>query len=253
MAKVYLMPPDPSCDEQHWWNPYGVLKRAFMSGNKSRHTFVSEVGEADVIIIVGPMRNSRFPITLLTHPVVRAYKDKCIWFSTEDSAFPFLPGMYVSLSQSHFNQKYYRGGFYPHVAQVEPFEPFSLDGPFKYLFSFVGSFDTHEVRRRIGMISDSRAMIRNTDKEPGRGYNQSAEVYKDYKELFNHSLKFSKFILCPRGKCSSSIRLFQVMKARRVPVVISDDWVRPPHVPWDDFCVFLRERERVLSLTYWLK
>ena len=41
----------------------------------------------------------------------------------------------------------------------------------------------------------------------------------------------------------SSYRLFEVMRAGRVPVFISDSWVRPEGPDWDAFVVFVKERE----------
>lgn len=243
MAKVCLMPADPTHDENHWANPYGVFKRAFMKSKDWQHLLLEDPDKADVIIICGPLRNSRFPIALLSNSVIRKNMHKCVWFSTEDDAFQFLVGIYTSLINKGLDRKYFRGGFYPHVALGAPLEPFSLEADFKYLFSFCGSFDTHRVRERIGLITHPRGKIKNTDKDPGRGYGQGSEVYGDYAKQLVDSIMLSKFVLCPRGKCPSSHRLFQTMKARRVPVVISDDWERPPHVPWDVFCVFVRERD----------
>jgi hypothetical protein len=56
-------------------------------------------------------------------------------------------------------------------------------------------------------------------------------------------MRESKFILCPRGMCPSSVRLFETMKAGRVPVVISDEWVPPPEVPWREFAIVVRESD----------
>jgi hypothetical protein len=62
------------------------------------------------------------------------------------------------------------------------------------------------------------------------------------REYFEH-LRAAKFILCPRGNGVGSIRLFETMQAARVPVIISDDYVLPPHVDWEGCAVRIRERD----------
>ncbi|NJC27870.1 hypothetical protein GGR27_003388 [Lewinella antarctica] len=37
------------------------------------------------------------------------------------------------------------------------------------------------------------------------------------------------------------MRLFEAMRAARVPVVIADDWVRPPFVDWSSCCIMIKE------------
>jgi hypothetical protein len=51
----------------------------------------------------------------------------------------------------------------------------------------------------------------------------------------------SKFILCPRGIGTSSLRLFETLQAGRVPVIVSDDWVPPRGPDWPRFAVFVAE------------
>jgi len=53
----------------------------------------------------------------------------------------------------------------------------------------------------------------------------------------------SRFVLCPRGAGSGSIRLFEVMQAGVAPVLISDDYLLPAHVPWDTFLIRVAERD----------
>jgi len=56
-------------------------------------------------------------------------------------------------------------------------------------------------------------------------------------------LQKSKFILCPRGFSPSSWRCFETMKVGRVPVIVSDEWVPPPGLPWDKFSIRIPEAE----------
>ena len=47
------------------------------------------------------------------------------------------------------------------------------------------------------------------------------------RERFRSVMGRSRFVLCPRGKGTSSIRLYEALAYGCVPVIISDDWVAP--------------------------
>ena len=51
----------------------------------------------------------------------------------------------------------------------------------------------------------------------------------------------SKFILCPRGLGSSTIRVQEAMQAGRVPVIIAIDWVAPTGPAWEEFSLRVPE------------
>ena len=50
-------------------------------------------------------------------------------------------------------------------------------------------------------------------------------------------------MLCPSGVSPSTVRLFEVMKTGRVPVIISDEWVPPEGPDWASFSVRVPESE----------
>jgi hypothetical protein len=86
-------------------------------------------------------------------------------------------------------------------------------------------------------------LIVDTSESAARRRGNSPAVYRDYQAQYKKSLLKSKFILCPAGGCPSTIRIFETMKAGRVPVIIADEWVPPPNIPWRDFCLFIREKD----------
>jgi hypothetical protein len=53
----------------------------------------------------------------------------------------------------------------------------------------------------------------------------------------------SQFVLCPRGYASSTWRLYETMKAGRVPVIISDQWVPPIGPAWETCSIRVREKD----------
>ncbi len=241
MAKVFLL--SEGLDEEHWNNNSSVIRHAFRTGHDGGHSLVSNPEEADLIIVACNSRNSVFPIDLLLNPIVKEYPRKCIRLSTADYELPCLPGFYTSLEKRYWNRKYLSGGWYPHVTQRPPYEPFTLDMEFRYLFSFMGSFGTHPVRDSIGKLADTRGVSVDTSGHSGYLKGQREGTYRKFKNDYLDLIRRSKFVLCPRGRCPSTIRLYEVMKAGRVPVIISDQWVKPSRVPWDEFCVMIPEEQ----------
>jgi len=54
----------------------------------------------------------------------------------------------------------------------------------------------------------------------------------------------SKYVLCPSGSgATCGTRLFDMMQAGIAPVIICDKWVRPPGPNWDEFALFVAERD----------
>jgi Exostosin family len=53
----------------------------------------------------------------------------------------------------------------------------------------------------------------------------------------------SKFVLCPRGVGVSSMRLFESMAMARSPVILSDEWVPLPTIPWEQFSIRVAESD----------
>jgi hypothetical protein len=60
---------------------------------------------------------------------------------------------------------------------------------------------------------------------------------------YAQQISASKFILCPAGFGLSSYRIFEAMRCGRAPVIIADDWSPPPGIRWDDFAIFVPERD----------
>jgi hypothetical protein len=63
----------------------------------------------------------------------------------------------------------------------------------------------------------------------------------DERTRYGDIIARSKFVLCPRGYACSSWRLFETMKAGRVPVIISDQWVPPAGIAWECFSIRVRQ------------
>jgi hypothetical protein len=250
MIKVFLFSTfrDPEKDT-HWASPYLALRKAFAENQSDDWQLVDTPAAADLVLICPRAQNPVFPMEVFRGGIAWRHRHKCVVISCDDNPTMTHKGFYTSLQSGATRSPWLKGGFYPFVTYAQPSEPFPLDIDFSYLFSFQGSFATHPVRQRIGALVGAAPrdamkafLIKDTSKDnlPARREQEDPESFRrDYLA----GLYASKFILCPRGMCPSSIRLFETMKARRAPVVISDEWIRPPELPWDRFAITVKEKD----------
>jgi hypothetical protein len=245
--QVYLADSSPSAERSHWRNEYTLLCRAAAASAQQVHVITDDPAAADLIILCGYTETGMWPIEVWRQPACRAYPGKCVRFSTGDRELAWLPGLYASLPV-RYESGLFRGGVYPHVAfpgrtPARMPLPCSDGRDAPHLYSFVGAFDTDPLRRRLGKLGDERGRIVDTSKHPGRNYGQSPEVCAEYSNQYACSLVNSMFVLCPRGVGASSIRLFEVMRAGRVPVIISDDWTPPDGPDWCRCSIRVAEKD----------
>ena len=87
-------------------------------------------------------------------------------------------------------------------------------------------------RGSILSLQDDRAFLKD-----------SSTGQKDGDPSYALALENSKFILCPKGLGPSSWRIYEAMKAGRVPVIISDKWIPPVGIDWNSFSLRVPETE----------
>jgi hypothetical protein len=152
-------------------------------------------------------------------------------FSEADWPYPILPGAYPSLGK-HFPW----ANSWCYLPRYDPRRTLPLISEPAFLFSFLGRVSTHPVREQLIHLDSAASPCVDSDR--------ASEQWPDYNYATSYQrlIADSKFILCPRGYGASSIRIFEVMAAQRVPVIISDEFRRPPNIPWDLFAVFVPER-----------
>jgi len=153
-------------------------------------------------------------------------------------------GLYASLNRRIYDSSRHRTFVYPidfneRITEY-PTDLATLD------YGFLGGM-TAGVRSRIFhyFSQDNKAsntLFKCQGADWGKYFrrNDEADIIKDEYVEF---LKRTKFILCPRGYGVGTIRLFETMKAGRVPIVISDDYILPEGPEWSSFALFVRERE----------
>ena len=103
-------------------------------------------------------------------------------------------------------------------------------------------------------LKHPRAYLEDTSELIPTSERNKAFVMVDYqndtKTHYGEIISRSKFVLCPRGYACSTWRLFETMKAGRIPVIISDEWVPPNGPVWETFSIRVKENKisRILAL-----
>jgi hypothetical protein len=209
-----------------------------------KHKLVDSPAHADIILFVG----STYPDhrDVRSHPFLRHHRDKCFLFHSDDYVIPFLPGVYVNIAKRWYSERTLTG---PYLQMTQwdyvPFVPSVADCD--YLFCFIGSTRTHPVRTRLIRLVHPRAYLEDTSRLVEKGEKNTAfamvNYQQDAKTRYGEVIGRSKFVLCPRGYACSTWRLFETMKAGRVPVIISDQWVPPRGPIWETFSVRVKESQ----------
>jgi hypothetical protein len=233
---------------QHSRRDFDRLSTAARCDIFREHSLVDSPDPADIILFVGSTYPDQRDVR--SHPFRRHYRQKCFLFHSDDDIIPFLPGVYVNISKRWYSPHRTLTGFY-----LQQFDDFGLDfirfvpsfADCDYLFCFVGSTRTHPVRSRLMSLRHPRAYLEDTNatvspeqkKQPFFMVNYSNDDRRHYGDIITRS----KFVLCPRGYACSSWRLFETMKAGRVPVIISDQWVPPVGPAWESFSIRVRQKD----------
>jgi hypothetical protein len=173
-------------------------------------------------------------------------------FSQSDRPLPWAPGMYASLRRprGRSTAAAFTGGFYVAHHHREPgglgdHLNTARDVTPDLLWSFVGTAGNASVRGEVLRLRDSRALVRDTKRFSDTlrwawdsTHRDEAQIaFRDYATTLGRS----KFVLCPRGRGPSSIRLFEALEVGRCPVIISDDWLPAPFVDWESCSVRVAE------------
>jgi hypothetical protein len=159
----------------------------------------------------------------------RSFREKVMVYDERDRPWCALPGVYVSMPAHYFDDRYQRAGAYFRHLPVSP-PPSRPD----LLFSFVGS-PSSSSRSPLLRLQHPDSVIENVD--GFTFYDESSRNYEARRERYREVLGRSRFVLCPRGRGTSSIRLYETLASGRVPVIISDEWVAPRGPDWDAFSI----------------
>jgi hypothetical protein len=217
--------------------------REFQSIDRYKvHSLVQDVDTADIVIFVGSQTATM--LDFRRSDAWRHYPDKCFVYYGGDRSIPLLPGIYVSLERRFHRPSWTRSASYLRVAENANIEPSPFDSC-DLLYSFAGAISNHPTRKRLLGLSHNRGLVIDRSELPM--HQRQRDGLRDPKDPYITSyvslLRRSKFVLCPRGIGVSSWRLFETLKAARVPVVISDQWVPPDGPDWGQFSIRVPEAD----------
>jgi hypothetical protein len=103
------------------------------------------------------------------------------------------------------------------------------------LFSFMGSIQTHEIRRGLTILYPKNCF----DSGHLWGLDPSIPNKQAHRERYTEMLGDSEFSMCPRGTGISSVRLFESMAMGAIPIIIADGYKPPLHtkVDWSQISI----------------
>ena len=198
---------------------------------QKQHHVVDCPTEADLILFVCDRRF--YHSGIYSSEIFKKYPEKSLVLDFADRTIPRIPGLYATIPSYLQQYPIYEYLFYPYNYGCFDLENAVLAfSDYKYLFSFMGNVDTYPtVRGNVVNLSHPRAYLKDTSKE--------ASV-----DLFSDVLMSSKFVLCPRGIAASTIRVYEAMRAGRVPVIISDEWQENTiDEDWKEFSIRIPEKD----------
>ena len=246
MAKVLLTSLYP--EDANFWE-LSQFRAFLQSAKTSGHQLVSDPEEADLIFFADEGR--RPETDSFSNSLYRRYWNKCFIFAQTDFPVPLVPGLYASIRKKDYDHGWCRTGFYAwdcpsQSSQIMYFRydaiPFS-ENP-EYLCSFAGACQNSQIREKLKELRHPRYLLLDVSRDTTVANTLGDQEW--IKRLQNQYVKLignSKFSLCPRGGGTNSYRLYESMAMGRAPVILSDDWVAPPEVPWDEFSIRISERD----------
>jgi hypothetical protein len=213
-----------------------------------RYAATGDPEEADLIVFWEPHQDSQvvWAPRLRAHPLVHQYPNKAFVVSVEDAPLGFLPGLYTSLPaplhhpQRHRTWIYYRlQNPYLHARRDE-----RLHVVPRNLASFTGA-STNYTRAALFGSKDRLARDRIFVEATKRGkfaVNPYDPHLRQSQIAYIDAMLDAKFSLCPRGNGAGSYRVQESLALGRPPVIISDAWVPIADLDWNQFAVFVEEK-----------
>jgi len=231
-------PPGPP--PKPWYDDLESLRSAIESCGAGQIQ-CTEPDNADAILVFH-QDPARVPLQNVMSYLSASERTKAFVYSTIDSVLPLVPGFYPSLPQ-HNHISGTMGSPYFSVMRLDWLDALSTAVPAKWLFSYAGNSANAPVRRKLMLVNDDRGRLVDTGSHPGNLSGQTSEVYQEFHNQYAEMMRDSLFIVCPRGMGASSMRLYEAMRAGRVPVIISDDWVPPEGISWNRCSIRLAEKD----------
>lgn len=214
-------------DDPHLDQPAAAFHLHASTDRVGAHQLTDSPELADVILFTQcHMLTSDWRLARIRrHRLTREFREKVMVYNECDRPWCALPGVYVNMPGPRFVSVHQRPWAYFVPVQT------TIDEHPDLLFSLVGS-NTAACRRPLFALQHRDAVV-----EEARGFKfweVTSEGFEKHRTRFRSTLARSRFVLCPRGNGTSSIRLYEALAAGAVPVIIADDWVPPAGPAWEE-------------------
>ena len=222
---------------------------AQLAPDQATATVVESPAEADIIIFAETNHddNDRTDAgkRITSEPLYKHHRHICTLHSGKDIPRPTLPGMYPSVKRS-LSRYGFIGG--PYLCNTNPYLTLDKSTKPSTVGSFMGVCKKKAVRIRLRDAANQPSWVGFDIRDTTQTYigtlrNKDKAGHDQLKMDYAQQIHNSKFILCPAGFGLSSYRIFEAMKCGRAPVIIADHWSPPPGIRWDDFAIFVPERD----------
>ena len=193
-------------------------------------TIVFRAAEADAVIHGLQEQYDTAALHRLARPLSSADLRRFVW-DWGDRPTGRYSGFYCSLESRLFDARRHRTSCYP-VAFNEMVDAGDQTDAV-YDFGFVGGLSAGVRPRIFERLGPRQAQDNSFLRQQGADWGQTfGRGETDLKRGYADFLRQTRFVLCPRGYGVGSARMFETMKAGRVPVIISDDYVLPEGIDW---------------------
>lgn len=223
---------------------YEKLKQLWALSSK-KHSLCQQARQAD-LIVVSDIGGPGWFRDLRENKNIKD-PSKCFVVADGDIPMPLLHGVYTS---NHRNLKFksrFRTGAYNLLPKevcnpvIASYSEEAYGQSKKFLYSFVGQ-DSSSLRLQLFQRKSSRSDVCIVNSTPCFNAYRKQEGHRERQDKYCEIMAASKFVLCPKGTSGASIRLFESMKMGIATVIISDDWILPQGPKWDEFAIFIKEK-----------
>ena len=218
--------------------PFNSALSAIKLDKFQKHSVTDDPASADIILFI---ENSRFHEDyfyqrLKSHPLLKLYPSKVFMYNPHDQPWYILPGLYGNMPRKLYNNNFMAAS--PFFEETNSLMYCDFSKTPEYLFCFNGNPQScPSLRNKVLRLKHPRAKLENVYSAIFGKHPQSVKL--GYADL----MTASKFVLCPKGSGTASFRLFEAMRAGRVPVILSDKWVPPVGPSWDDFSIRIAQKD----------
>lgn len=220
-----------------------LLKLETISRNK-RHHLIDDPEKADFILVTDGRDDDDF-LALRSHPLLRQYPNKTFTIFEADFPLRFVPGIYTSMPASWFDLGRFRPGTYSycHSRCGNPVDRMSaMPKTGELFFSFLGR-ESHKIRGQLFRHNFRRSDVIIENTSCFNYFNRREPDRETFIDRYLDICMKSRFVLCPRGLGTSSIRLFEAMQMGLTPVIISDQWIPQVGPDWESFSIRVKENQ----------